>query len=179
MKDAAAGEALGTTGANWLSDRETDTLNEVVFRPFSRQTLSSQIRDRLLERITSGARNPGRRVLSERVLFEQFGLTRTSVREVVQGLLSTGVIVRRGNRSYDVEHLPDVSFGDEDSLLGNAMAMAMAKALADANVPTTLSVVAGLDHVFHYAERQLPLLVTPEMERILDWLSERIGVPAP
>jgi len=40
-------------------------------------------------------------------------------------------------------------------------------------------VVAVLDHVFHYAERQLAELVTPEMESILDWLSERIGVPAP
>lgn len=96
---------------------------------------------------------------------------------MVQGLLSIGVIVRRGNGSYDVEHLPDVSFGDADSLLGNTFAMA--KALADANVPTTLSVVAGLDHVFHCAERQLPRLATPEMESILDWLSERIGVPAP
>jgi len=80
MKDAAAGEALGTIGANWMSDRETDTLNEVVFRPVSRQTLSSQIRDRLLEQITSGARNPGTRVLSERVLFEKFGVARPSVR---------------------------------------------------------------------------------------------------
>jgi len=146
-----------------------------VFRPVSRQTLSSQIRDRLLEQITSGARNPGTRVLSERVLFEKFGVARPSVREVVQGLLSIGVIVRRGHGSYDVEHLPDVSFGDADSLLENTFAMA----LADANVPTTLSVVAGLDHVFHYTERQLAGLVTPEMESILDWLSERIGVPAP
>jgi len=164
-----------------MSDRETDTLNEVFFRPISRQTLSSQIRVRLLKQITSGAMKPGTQLLSERVLAEQFGVARLSAREVVRGLLSIGVVVRRGNRSYDVAHLPDVSFGDDDSLPGNtfAMAMAMAKESADANVPRTLPVVAGLDRVFHYAERQLPWLGTPEMERIPDWLSERIGVPAP
>ncbi|MEM1333144.1 MAG: FCD domain-containing protein, partial [Actinomycetota bacterium] len=80
------------------------------FRPVARETLSSQIRDRLLDRITTGAWQPGARVPSERDLSEQFQVARTSVREAIQGLVSLGVIERRGNRSFVVEHLPDVSF---------------------------------------------------------------------
>ena len=86
----------------------------VPFEPLARETLSAQIRDQLLERILSGALAPGVRVPSERDLSEQFRVARTSVREAMQGLLSVGVIERRGNRSYVVEHLPDVSFDQVD-----------------------------------------------------------------
>ncbi|MGA9276058.1 FadR/GntR family transcriptional regulator [Ilumatobacter sp.] len=86
----------------------------VGFAPVTRSTLSSQIRDQLLDRITSGALEPGARVPSERSLSEQFGVARTSVREAMQGLLSLGVVVRRGNRSYVAEQLPDVSFDEVD-----------------------------------------------------------------
>lgn len=97
-----------------MSDNATGTIDGLAFRPVRRETLSSQIRDRLLERITSGALEPGARVPSERALSEQFGVARTSVREAMQGLLSIGVIVRRGNRSYVAERLPDVSFDAVD-----------------------------------------------------------------
>ncbi len=84
--------------------------DSLAFAPVTRETLSAQIRDQMLERIVSGALEPGARVPSERDLSEQFRVARTSVREAMQGLLSLGVIERRGNRSYVVEHLPDVSF---------------------------------------------------------------------
>ena len=57
--------------------------------------------------------------------------------------------------------------GDQDSLLSNTLAMT--KALANANVPTTLSVVAGFDHTFDYVEHRIDG-VTPEIERIIGWL---------
>ena len=60
-----------------------------------------------------------------------------------------------------------LSCGDEDSLLGHSLAMT--KALTQVNVPTTLSVIQGLDHAFSYVENALPK-VTPEFERILAWL---------
>lgn len=85
-----------------------------TFEPITRETLSSQIRDQLLERIMNGALEPGARVPSERSLSEQFGVARTSVREAMQGLISLGVIERRGNRSFVVERLPDVSFDPVD-----------------------------------------------------------------
>jgi GntR family transcriptional repressor for pyruvate dehydrogenase complex len=86
----------------------------VEFGPVTRETLSAQIRDRLLERVTSGELEPGARVPSERVLSEQFQVARTSVREAMQGLLSLGVIERRGNRSYVAERLPDVNVDEVD-----------------------------------------------------------------
>lgn len=82
------------------------------FEPVTRETLSSQIRDQLLSRIVDGKLAPGARVPSERDLCEQFGVARTSVREAIQGLLSIGVIERRANRSFVVEHLPDVNFDE-------------------------------------------------------------------
>ena len=102
--------SAGRTGV----DEPVTTDPSVVFAPVTRETLSAQIRDRLLERITSGALEPGAQVPSERSLSEQFGVARTSVREAMQGLLSLGVVVRRGNRSYVAEHLPDVSFDEID-----------------------------------------------------------------
>ena len=78
------------------------------FRPITRETVSGQIRSQLLQRMTTGELAPGSRMPSERVLSEQFAVARTSVREAMQGLVSMGVVERRGNRSYVAEHLPDV-----------------------------------------------------------------------
>jgi len=78
------------------------------FAPISRETVSSQIRAQLLKRITIGELAPGSPLPSERELSERFEVARTSVREALQGLLSMGVVERRGNRSYVAEHLPTV-----------------------------------------------------------------------
>ncbi len=90
------------------------TASTATFEPVTRETLSAQIRDQLLERILNGTMEPGARVPSERALSEQFKVARTSVREAMQGLLSLGVIERRGNRSFVVERLPDVTFDPVD-----------------------------------------------------------------
>jgi GntR family transcriptional repressor for pyruvate dehydrogenase complex len=78
------------------------------FAPISRETVSSQIRNQLLDRITTGELAPGAKMPSERDLSERFDVARTSVREAMQGLLSMRVVERRGNRSYVAEHLPEV-----------------------------------------------------------------------
>jgi GntR family transcriptional repressor for pyruvate dehydrogenase complex len=84
------------------------------FAPISRETVSSQIRNQLLERISNGELAPGAQMPSERELSEKFEVARTSVREAMQGLVSMRVVARRGNRSYVVEHLPDVVVGPND-----------------------------------------------------------------
>ena len=61
-----------------------------------------------LERISTGDLEPGAQMPSERSLSEQFHVARTSVREAIQGLVSLGVIERRGNRTYVADRLPDV-----------------------------------------------------------------------
>ena len=78
------------------------------FDPILRETVSGQIKSQLLDRITTGELSPGDKMPSERDLSERFEVARTSVREAMQGLVSIGVVERRGNRSYVAEHLPDV-----------------------------------------------------------------------
>jgi GntR family transcriptional repressor for pyruvate dehydrogenase complex len=81
----------------------------VVFEPIGRETLSGRIREQLHQRIATGELQPGARLPSERALSDQFRVARTSVREAIQGLVSLGVIERRGNRSFVAERLPDVN----------------------------------------------------------------------
>lgn len=86
----------------------------MAFDPITRDTVSSQIRAQLRRRIMTGDLAPGTRMPSERELSEQFQVARTSVREAMQGLVSLGVIERRGNRSYVAERLPDVVVNSDD-----------------------------------------------------------------
>jgi GntR family transcriptional regulator, transcriptional repressor for pyruvate dehydrogenase complex len=95
-------------------DEERLLTDHVKFEPVSRRTVSTQIREQLLQRITTGELSPGERIPSERELSDQFEVARTSVREAIQGLLSIGVIERRGNRTCVAEHLPDVSVNGGD-----------------------------------------------------------------
>jgi GntR family transcriptional repressor for pyruvate dehydrogenase complex len=86
----------------------------VVFEPIGRETLSGRIREQLHQRIATGELEPGARIPSERTLSEQFRVARTSVREAIQGLVSLGVIERRGNRAFVAERLPDVRLAAAD-----------------------------------------------------------------
>ncbi len=60
-----------------------------------------------------------------------------------------------------------VACGDEDSLLGHSLGMV--KALTSANVPTTMSVLAGFDHGYVFLEDRFEA-AGAEMERARDWL---------
>jgi GntR family transcriptional repressor for pyruvate dehydrogenase complex len=85
----------------------TDALR---FAPIARRTVAEEIRDALVASITSGELQPGTQLPSERELCDHFGVARTSVREAVQGVATLGLIEKRGNRSYVVEHLPSINF---------------------------------------------------------------------
>ncbi len=85
--------------------------DDVTFEPLTRETVSAQIRAQLVRRITIGELEPGSRLPSERDLADQFQVARTSVREALQGLVSLGIVERRGNRSYVAERLPEVAMG--------------------------------------------------------------------
>jgi len=86
----------------------------IEFGPVTRTTVAEQVRTRLAERIASGELAPGAPVPAERTLSEQFGVARTSVREALQGLVSKGLVERRGNRMYVAELLPEVAFASPD-----------------------------------------------------------------
>ncbi len=86
----------------------------VQFDPVSRRTVSAEIRAAIADRIRSRQLPPGSQLPSERELCEQFGVARTSVREAIQGLIMLGLIERRANRAYVVEHLPTVQLDGQD-----------------------------------------------------------------
>ena len=74
----------------------------------------AEIRLRLADAIHTGQLAPGTPLPAERVLCEEFGVARTSVREAIQGLVIAGYLERRGNRSVVAEHLPEVNFAGDD-----------------------------------------------------------------
>jgi DNA-binding FadR family transcriptional regulator len=86
-----------------------------TFTTVNRRTVAEEVRERLLASIQSGQIPPGQPLPSERALCESFGVARTSVREAIQGLVTTGLIERRANRAYVAESLPDLDLdGVED-----------------------------------------------------------------
>jgi GntR family transcriptional regulator, transcriptional repressor for pyruvate dehydrogenase complex len=84
------------------------------FEPISRRTVAEEIREAIANRIKTRQLPPGSQLPSERELCEQFGVARTSLREAIQGLIMLGLIERRGNRAYVVEHLPAVQLDGQD-----------------------------------------------------------------
>lgn len=63
-----------------------------------------------------------------------------------------------------------LTIGDQDALLPQSLDMA--RRLVDRDVPSTLSVVAGLNHSFAYIPHKLPAAAA-ELERMFAWLVER------
>jgi len=84
------------------------------FDPVARRTVSAEIRLRLADAIHTGQLAPGTPLPAERVLCQEFGVARTSVREAIQGLVIAGYLERRGNRSVVAEHLPEMNFAGDD-----------------------------------------------------------------
>lgn len=89
-------------------------LQVTTFEPVERRTVSAEVRERILDAVRSGQLLPGDAVPSERSLCEQFGVARTSVREAIQGLVTSGVLERRGNRTQVAEHVPALRLDGDD-----------------------------------------------------------------
>lgn len=89
-------------------------MSHAPFDPVARVTVSAEIRQRLADAIHTGQLAPGTPLPAERVLCQEFGVARTSVREAIQGLVIAGFIERRGNRSVVAERLPEVNFTGDD-----------------------------------------------------------------
>jgi DNA-binding FadR family transcriptional regulator len=85
------------------------------FAQVARRTVSDEVREAIASTIRNGTLGPGVQLPSERALCEEFGVARTSVREAIQGLASLGLIEKRGNRSYVVEHLPAIRLDGHDA----------------------------------------------------------------
>jgi GntR family transcriptional regulator, transcriptional repressor for pyruvate dehydrogenase complex len=69
-------------------------------------SLAERVGLALMDSITSGRLQPGDRLPSERDLGEQFGVSRTVVREAVRGLQARGVLKVRPGRGAEVVAVP-------------------------------------------------------------------------
>lgn len=82
----------------------------------NRRSLADDVREQLATSIRTGALGPGSLIPSEDSMCQQFGVSRTSVREAIRELITLGLIERRGNRAYVVEHLPEVRVEADERL---------------------------------------------------------------
>lgn len=69
--------------------------NEVVFHPPRKVTIVESIVDQMVAQIQEGKLNPGDRLPSERHLIDILGVSRSSVREALQGLMVMGLVESR------------------------------------------------------------------------------------
>ncbi len=78
----------------------------MVFDQVRQRRLSDDIVDRLEGMILEGTLTSGQRLPAERVLAEQFGVSRPSLREAIQKLVAKGLLVsRQGGGNYVAETL--------------------------------------------------------------------------
>lgn len=72
-----------------------------VFEPIVNQRLYQQVADSIREQIQRGAMPPGSRLPSEKILAQQLGVSRPTVREAMIALEITGLVeIRTGSGSY-------------------------------------------------------------------------------
>ena len=80
-----------------------DVAEAAAFQQLARDpSLAERVSLALMESIASGRLSPGDRLPSERDLGEQFGVSRTVVREAVRGLQARGVLKVRPGRGAEV-----------------------------------------------------------------------------
>src|SRR5690349_14433463 len=91
------------------------------------ESLSAGVVDRLEEEILGGVRRPGDR-LDERQLAEQFGMSRTPVREALQRLAASGLVVSRGRQGLQVAQMSLADLLDAFSVVAELEALASAQA---------------------------------------------------
>jgi len=86
------------------------------FAPISRRSLADDVRRQLELNIRSGVFAPGAMLPSEQTLCREFGVSRPSVREAIREVITLGLVERRSNRVYVVEHLPAVRLEADERL---------------------------------------------------------------
>src|SRR5690349_13948543 len=70
--------------------------------------LYARVRERLIERIRSGAWKPGQLIANEFEIAAEFGVSQGTARKAIGDLASEGLVVRRqGRGTFVVEHTPD------------------------------------------------------------------------
>lgn len=139
------------------------------FSPVARRTVADEVCDAVVASIREGALAPGEPLPAERVLCEQFGVARTSVREALQRLVSLGVIERRGNRTHVVEHLPEIDLSLLDARKDRVRELFETRRLIEipmAELVTCRATDAEREHLVELAARFDPDLGLEEFRRL-------------
>lgn len=90
-------------------------------------SLTAEVATRLEQEILQGVRKPGDR-LDERQLAESFGVSRTPIREALQRLSASGLVVSRGRQGLQVAKLAVADLLDAFSVVAEMEALAAAQA---------------------------------------------------
>lgn len=90
-------------------------------------SLTAEVATRLEQEILQGIRKPGDR-LDERQLAENFGVSRTPVREALQRLSASGLVVSRGRQGLQVAKLAVADLLDAFSVVAELEALAATQA---------------------------------------------------
>lgn len=93
-------------------------VNAQPFTQLNREpTLVERVAESILERIVGGELKPGDKLPSERELGEQFGVSRTVVREAVRGLTGRGVVAVRAGSGLRVAAIDPAAVSESLALL--------------------------------------------------------------
>ena len=131
--------------------RECGSIGSVALEPIVNQRLYQQVADSIRRQIQSGAMPPGSRLPSEKLLAQQLGVSRPTVREAMIALEIAGLVeIRTGSGSYvrhrDLIAAPSVDTGPGPIELLNARILIEGEIAAEAAqraTPEDLVEIAG------------------------------------
>ena len=95
--------------------------------PRKRRSLVEQVRDSLLGDLTSGKLESGAKLANENELAERFGVSRSTIREAVGGLMDAGYLARRHGSGTYVTATPRTRHPLETTVSYTAMIRASAR----------------------------------------------------
>jgi GntR family transcriptional regulator len=127
--------------------------------PRKRPSLVEQVRDSLLGDLTSGKLEPGAKLANENDLAERFGVSRSTIREAVGGLMDAGYLARRHGSGTYVTATPRTRHPLETTVSYTAM-------IRDSGHKPAETVVSKSVHEPDHGERALLGLV--EGEPVID-----------
>ncbi len=131
-----------------------------VFEPIVNQRLYQQVADSIREQIQRGAMPPGSRLPSEKVLAQQLGVSRPTVREAMIALEITGLVeIRTGSGSYVRSRTsglpPTVDTGPGPIELLHARILIEGEIAAEAAQRATAADLEGIAGTLHQMESMM------------------------
>ena len=139
-------------------------MSNSTFEHVERRTIAADVRERIIDAIRRDELKVGDLLPAERVLCDEFGVGRTSVREAIQGLIASGYVVRKGNRAVIASAAPalELAIDTRKATISNLFEVRRVTERASASVRRQISEIANrqasgieefrlIDREFHQA----------------------------